>query len=77
MASGQWNNKSHIKRGLYSWTTEWLSAGNSEGMENINFIFPCTDFLKYLDKGKDEWLFKQEAIVNDTVVLIDHLLHRS
>lgn len=45
MASGQWNNKSHIKRGLYSWTTEWLSAGNSEGMENIHFIFPCTDFF--------------------------------
>ena len=61
------------------------SAVNSEDIENVNFIFPCTDFLKYLDKGKDEELFSRQAIMKDAwknwkslqVVLIGHLLHRS
>jgi len=57
---------SHIKRGVHSWTTERESAGNSEDIENLHFIFPHTDFLKYLDKGKDEPFFNQQAIMKDT-----------
>lgn len=66
MALGQGNNMSHIKRGVHSWTIERQSAGNSEDIENLNFIFPCTDSLKYLNKGKDEQLFSQQAIMKDT-----------
>lgn len=69
---------SHIKRGQYSWAIERENDGNSEDVQN--------PFSKtYLDKGKDEQLFRQEAIMKDVlkngenpqVFLIGHVLHGS
>lgn len=49
---------SHVKRAQHSWPRERENAGNSEVIEN--------PFIKiYLDKGKDEQLFRQEAILKD------------
>lgn len=59
MPLGQWNSVSHIKRGLHSLTVERESAGNSQETGNLNFFFSCTDFFKYLDKGKGKQLATQ------------------